>query len=139
MTLTPKQEKFCQEYIKCGNQSMAYRIAYNTDNMKPETINTKAYELMQNGNITDRISELNKQIENDNIATAKEIQTILTQILRGNICEQVPLVIGKEVINATKEATPRDRIKSADLLSKMRGYYNISVNVQEQIKIIDDI
>ena len=28
--LTPKQAKFCREYIKCGNATEAYKKAYDT-------------------------------------------------------------------------------------------------------------
>ena len=32
--LTPKQERFCHEYLALGNASAAYRAAYSTANMK---------------------------------------------------------------------------------------------------------
>ena len=56
--LTPKQEKFCQLYIELGNASEAYRQAYSCDKMKPESVHVKANELLNNGKITVRISEL---------------------------------------------------------------------------------
>ena len=56
--LTPKQERFCQLYIELGNASEAYRQSYDASKMKPETINTKAKELLNNGKITVRIEEL---------------------------------------------------------------------------------
>lgn len=61
MTLTPKQEEFCQKYIELGNASKAYREVYSTQGMKPETVNRKAKELMDNGKITARIAELQEQ------------------------------------------------------------------------------
>lgn len=56
--LTPKQEKFCQKYIETGNASEAYRQSYDCENMKDETINSRAKELLKNGPITVRINEL---------------------------------------------------------------------------------
>ena len=56
--LTPKQEQFCQSYIETGNASEAYRRAYNAENMKPETINVKASELLSNGKVSVRVDEL---------------------------------------------------------------------------------
>ena len=56
--LTPKQEAFCLEYLKCGNASEAYRAAYDAGDMKPATINRKAKELMDNGKITARLNVL---------------------------------------------------------------------------------
>lgn len=56
--LTPKQEKFCQEYIKTGNASEAYRRAYDTKKSKESTINRRAKELLDDGKITARLKEL---------------------------------------------------------------------------------
>ena len=58
MALTIKQENFCRAYIETGNASEAYRQAYDAENMKPETINRKAKELLDNGKITARVDEL---------------------------------------------------------------------------------
>ncbi|MEM8160551.1 terminase small subunit, partial [Morganella morganii] len=52
MALTVKQEKFCQAYVETGNASEAYRSAYSADKMKAATVNSKAYELLNNGEIT---------------------------------------------------------------------------------------
>lgn len=56
--LTLKQENFCLQYIETGNASEAYRQAYHAENMKPDTINRKASELLSDGKITARIDEL---------------------------------------------------------------------------------
>ena len=56
--LTPKQEKFCQVYIETGNASEAYRQAYNTEKMKPESVNSKGYQLLKQVQITARLDEL---------------------------------------------------------------------------------
>ncbi len=57
-TLTPKQQKFAESYVECGNASKAYRLHYDTKNMKPATINKRASELLHNGEITGRIRDL---------------------------------------------------------------------------------
>ena len=61
MALTIKQEKFCTVYIETGNASEAYRQAYNSSNMKNETINRKAHEVLENGNVTARLNELKEK------------------------------------------------------------------------------
>jgi len=58
--LTPKQEKFCLVYIETGNASEAYRRAYNTSKMKTESVNRKAFEVLENVNITARVEEIYK-------------------------------------------------------------------------------
>ena len=59
--LTLKQETFCHKYIEAGNATEAYRRSYNAGSMKPATINRKASELMSNGKITARISDLKRE------------------------------------------------------------------------------
>lgn len=58
MNLTAKQEAFCLAYLETGNASEAYRKAYNAENMKPETVNRKAKELLDHGKISARIEAL---------------------------------------------------------------------------------
>ncbi len=58
INLTPKQQKFVQEYIITGSASKAYKLAYNTSNMKPTTINRKAKECLDHGKITARIKQI---------------------------------------------------------------------------------
>lgn len=56
--LTLKQEKFAQKYVELGNASEAYRQSYDVAEMKPESVNRKAKELLDNGKITARVEEL---------------------------------------------------------------------------------
>ena len=142
--LTPKQENFCREFIKCGNASEAYRKAYNCQNMKPETINVKACELLKNGNITVRVQELDKEKKNEAIADAQEIQETLTRLLRGEEQEECVAVesIGDYQSRATiikKQVTPKDRIKAGETLAKMRGYFDITIKLDNKPIIKDDI
>ncbi len=57
-TLTPKQRKFAESYVECGNASKAYRLHYDTKNMKPATVKREAKRLLDNHNITTTIREL---------------------------------------------------------------------------------
>ena len=57
-SLTPKQEKFCRVYTETSNATEAYRQSYNIENMKPETINRSAKELMDNPKIATRLDIL---------------------------------------------------------------------------------
>lgn len=58
MALTEKQEKFCRSFIETGNASLAYKLAFNCENMQPQTINKRASELYAKGQIKGRIDEL---------------------------------------------------------------------------------
>lgn len=57
--LTEKQDKFCREYISNGgNATEAYRQAFNTEKMRPETVNRSAKELKDTPKIAARIEQL---------------------------------------------------------------------------------
>ena len=85
--LTIKQEAFCQAFILHGDKSEAYRGAYNTSRMKPESVNNLAYRLFEKVEIRSRIDYLRKQIEEDNKATIGEIVSTLSDMLRFDIGE----------------------------------------------------
>lgn len=67
--LTPKQEKFCLEFIQCGNAAEAYRRAYSAEKMKPETVWNSAYKLMENGEVKARVQELRETAAQKAIVT----------------------------------------------------------------------
>ena len=56
--LTPKQEAFVLEIVKGSSQSDAYRVAFNTNNMKANSIHVNASKLMANTKVALRIKEL---------------------------------------------------------------------------------
>ena len=55
---TIKKDKFARLVVELGDQSDAYRGAYNAKNMKSETIRKRAHELMKDGYVAGRIAEL---------------------------------------------------------------------------------
>ena len=60
--LTDKQEKFAQLVVKLGNQSEAYRQAYDVkETTTIQSVNQKAYELASRVDIGLRIEELREQ------------------------------------------------------------------------------
>jgi len=56
--LTVKQEIFCQEVAKGSNLSAAYRVAYDTTNMKPAVVNSEACKLMARPIIAERVNAI---------------------------------------------------------------------------------
>ena len=56
--LTPKQEKFCVEYVKCSNASEAYRVSYNAEKSTPKSVNELASKLLANAKVASRVKEL---------------------------------------------------------------------------------
>ena len=63
ISLTPKQEIFAQRYVECGCASEAYRHAYNAERMKPETIWSRACEVLKNSKVAARVNQLQEQAQ----------------------------------------------------------------------------
>lgn len=85
--LTPKQESFCNYYIETGNASEAYRRAYDTEDMKVETINRNACGLLKNNKIAARIEELQKDVRNSSDITKEQILFDLKAIMDAKITD----------------------------------------------------
>lgn len=74
MALTPKQEAFARAYVETGNASEAYRRAYNVgENTKAETVWRKASELLSDGKVTARVSELQSQAVERTMVTVESL------------------------------------------------------------------
>ena len=70
--LTPKQEKFVQGLIKGLSQREAYKQSYNAGNMKPATIDNKAYALYKKDEIRARYDELQEEHKNKALWTRED-------------------------------------------------------------------
>ena len=74
MKLTPKQNKFAEEYVNTGNASEAYRRAYDVSpDTKLETINVNASKLLSDTNISLRVKELKTKEAEAFQITRKEV------------------------------------------------------------------
>jgi len=72
--LTPKQNKFAEEYVNTGNASEAYRRAYDVSpDTKLETINVNASKLLSDTNISLRVQELKTKEAEAFQITRKEV------------------------------------------------------------------
>ncbi|WOB24758.1 MULTISPECIES: terminase small subunit [Xanthomonas] len=77
--LTPKQEAFCQRYLETGNASQAYRLSYDAGGMKTESIHRKAKELLDNGKIAARLTELRGKAEQAHAVTMASLMAELEE------------------------------------------------------------
>ncbi|CAM8272214.1 terminase small subunit [Morganella morganii] len=90
MALTVKQEKFCQAYVETGNASEAYRSAYSADKMKAATVNSKAYELLNNGEITVRVAELQQEHRTRHNITVSDLLRELEEARKAALTAETP-------------------------------------------------
>jgi hypothetical protein len=121
--LTIKREKFCQEYVtNGGNASKAYRAAFNAGNMKHESVNVKASELLKDGKITVRVAELREEI-------AKRYQ-----MTRDKMTEKLLIVM--EQAELKKKKTSK-KIEDPDLLRRsamdMAKLHGLIVDKKESV------
>jgi len=78
VSLTVKQEAFVKAYMETGNGTQAYRMAYDAENMKESTIRVKAFELLQNGKITERLEQARESSQKrHDISIAKLTEMLL--------------------------------------------------------------
>ena len=78
--LTIKQQRFVTEYLRCGNATQAYRVAYDCSNMKPETVGRKAHELIQHGKISAQLASANKSWRESTLETLRDAHRELIDI-----------------------------------------------------------
>lgn len=90
MTLTIKQEAFCQAYIETGNASEAYRTAYAADKMKPETVNRNAKSLLDNNKIATRVAELQGEIKQRHNVTVDSLIAELEEARQAALTAETP-------------------------------------------------
>lgn len=111
--LTIKQETFCQKYIETGNASEAYRQAYNAEGMKPATVNKRSSELLANGAIAGRLSELRGEVAKAHgvtvaslIAELEEARQVAKNKEQG--AAMVAATMGKAKLAGVDGDTPED-------------------------------
>ena len=105
MKLSVKQEKFCNYYIECGNASEAYRRAYSCSNMKDESINRKAIELLNNGKITARVKELQEELKRKSDITKEEVLNMLKSFMYADIRNFLTIKNGNVIFKDSEDWT----------------------------------
>lgn len=91
MTLTQKQEMFCNYYLECGNASEAYRRAYRCNGKSDNTIWVESSKLLNSPKVAPRIRELQSQMRNRSDITKDEAVGILADIARANIVDALEI------------------------------------------------
>jgi len=126
--LTQKQENYCQAYVVCGNQSAAYRIAFDAEVMNVNAVAVEACRLHSNPNIALRIAEIQKEAYERNKITIDELIQSLAGMVRFDIAElydddgkllplkQMPLA-ARQMINQLDTEETFDYVDGAKVFS----------------------
>jgi phage terminase small subunit len=144
LALNQKQEKFCLAYAKSGNARQSYLEAgYKC---KPETADASASQLLKNPKVQDRLAELYDKAANESIADIREMQEVLTSIIRKEMDEEIIVVEGdgdgcSSARRIRKEPSLKDLINAINTLGKMQGAFTANLNVTGTVPvvIVDDV
>lgn len=134
--INAKQERFIQNIVKGMSQRESYKDAYNAK-YKDEAIDNKASALFNKGEVQVRYKELIEQLEDKSIMSAKERMKWLTDVINGDILEDVPVMtdIKEDKVNTIKCPTKIDtKLKALDTLNKMSGEYKTILDGTVEVK-----
>lgn len=142
--LTARQDKFSVEYlVDLNGTQAAIRAGYS-----PKTAEVTASRLLRNVKVQNRIQELRAKEFKKTIATAEEVEAMLSKAMRGELDEEVVVVEGSgdgysEAKIMTKQISARDRLKAAELMGKRYQLFTDKVQVSGELMPIfvgeDDI
>ena len=122
--LTPKQKRFCEEYLKSANASEAAKKAgyslktapfIGAENLKKPQIS--AY-------IKRRMGEQDATL----VADANEVLQFYSAVMRGEVKDQFGM-----------DASLSDRLKAADSLAKRLAAAELKPNAEDAVRVIIDV
>ena len=117
--LTPRQQKFCDEYLKHPvAKDAAIKAGYSE-----KYAGQNADKLLKNTNIKIYLNSIRGQINQTNIKSVEQVQEWWSSIMDD------------------KEEATRDRLKASELLVKSKGGFVDRVDIEGTAKvvIVDDI
>ena len=91
--LTAKQENFAKCLADGMTQADAYRTAYDAENMKADTIYSRASQLMADGKISARVKELRDALEKKALWTREmSVKALVAAYKEGNSSAKIAAV-----------------------------------------------
>lgn len=150
--LTPKQERFANEYIKTLNVTQsAIKAGYS-----PNSAHVTGSRLLRKEKVEEYIKSKKDEIMDDTILSAKETLYLLTQSAIGDETETKEVVVKKSsfeknpdtgrmnlVYNEHVETVevpikPSDRLKARDLLGRYHSLFTDKVDVNMPLPVFID-
>ena len=113
--MTPRQQKFCDEYLISGNATeAAIKAGYSR-----KTAKQTGSENLAKPDLRAYIDEQLAKIHSAKIADAEEVMKYLTSVMRGEHTEQVLKLVGEGVQTVTDiDVSAKERLKAAELIGK---------------------
>lgn len=131
--MTPKQKRFCDEYLIDTNATQAaIRAGYSE-----KTAYSIGQRLLKDVEVAAYIEERANEINNKAIADATEVMQYLTSVLRGESKSSVLSLCGngyQEIIE--KEPDEKEKLKAAELLAKRYGLLTDKVGIEGVVPVV---
>ncbi len=131
--MTPKQQKFCDEYLVSGNATdAAIKAGYS-----PKTAYAIGSENLSKPELKAYIKTRLDEIRSAKIADTEEVLAYLTAVMRGEHTEEVPVLCGDGCQELTEKAVgAKDRLKAAELIGKRYGLFTDKVDVGGAVPVV---
>lgn len=131
--MTPRQQKFCDEYLISGNATdAAIKAGYSR-----KTAKQTGSENLAKPDLRAYIDEQLAKIHSAKIADAEEVMKYLTSVMRGEHTEQVLKLVGEGVQTVTDiDVSAKERLKAAELIGKRYGLFTDKVGLEGVVPVI---
>jgi phage terminase small subunit len=135
--VTPKQKRFCDEYLIDANATQAaIRAGYSK-----KTAKQIGQRLLTYVDCRKYIDDHMEKVQSEKIATAEEVMQYLTSVLRGEEKEEVVVVEGcgegfSAARTVDKGVGAKDKLKAAELLAKRYGLLTDKVGIEGVIPVV---
>ncbi len=134
--MTARQISFCLAYAGSGNATQsAIEAGYSE-----KTAYSAGQRLLKNVEVQNYLKELKEQNASNKIADAKEMQEVLTSIIRQEMEEENIVVEGcgdgvSEAVIKKKKSSHKDVLKAIDLLGRMQGAFTNQTTLNVMIPV----
>ena len=122
--LTPKQKRFCEEYLKSANASDAAKKAGYSMKTAPFI----GAENLKKPQISAYIKHRMDEQEAARVADANEVLQFYSAVMRGEVKDQFGI-----------DASLSDRLKAADSLAKRLAAAELKPNAEDAVRVIIDV
>lgn len=130
--MTPKQRKFCDEYLISGNATdAAIKAGYS-----PKTAKQTGSENLAKPDLKQYIETELEKLHSAKIADAQEVLEYLTAVMRGQHTEQVLKLVGDGIQTVTDiDVSAKERLKAAELIGKRYALFSDKVDLGMKVPV----
>ena len=131
--MTPRQRKFCDEYLISGNATdAAIKAGYS-----PKTAKQTGSENLAKPDLKAYIETELEKLHSVKIADAQEVLEYLTAVMRGEHTEQVLKLAGDGIQTITDiEVSAKERIKAAELIGKRYALFSDKMDLGGAVPVV---